>query len=140
MGEIKEIHRSPASDGEHADGISQDLKEAFRELRDSIHAASDRPGIFWKKQHEAIMVGLNERCTPAKPRPVLLWGSAALVVLIGCLFFFVQNSKAPTPDLAAGSDQNLLIEVERALNQSSPTALAPAAFLENEIEQADKKR
>jgi hypothetical protein len=34
----------------------------------------------------------------------------------------------------------LLIEVERALNQSSPTALAPAVFLENEIEQADKKR
>jgi hypothetical protein len=140
MGEIKKIHRSPASDGENADGISEDLKEALREFRDSIHAASDRPGFFWKKQHEAIMVGLDERVTSAKRRPVLLWGPAALVVLMCCLFFFVQNSKAPTPDLAAGSDQNLLIEVERALSQGSPTALAPAAFLENEIEQANKER
>ena len=140
MGEIRGICRPPASEGENADGISADLKEALREFRDSVHTASDRPGFFWKKQHEAIMSRLSDRVTPAKHRPVLLWGPAALVVLMCCLVFFVQNSKAPTPDLAAGSDQNLLIEVERALNQNNPAALAPAALLKNEIEQVNKKR
>jgi hypothetical protein len=51
-------------------------------------------------------------------------------MVILCLFFFAENSKAPPkPDLAAGSDEILLINVERALNQEYPDALAPAAFI-----------
>ena len=77
-----------------------------------------------------------QRPVPAlKRRPALLWTPAAIMVVL-CLFFFVQSGKAPTPDFATGYDQKLLIEVEQALKQESPWALAPAALITEEIEQA----
>ena len=113
-----------------------DLKDTLRMYRDSVRTAAERPDFFWKRQHNTIMANLKKPVS-AGYRPAMLWLPAAVVLFL-CLFFFVENSKAPTPDLAAGSDQNLLIDVERALNQDYPDALAPAALLGKEIEQVRK--
>ncbi len=67
----------------------------------------------------------------------MIWAPAAIAILL-CLFLFVEKSKAPTPDFAAGSDQMLLIEVERALHRDYPEALAPAALIAREIGRAGK--
>ncbi len=131
---ISKLHESDREDPEQNLGALQDTLRIFR---DSLHAAAERPDFFWKIQHKTIMARLGEPAPPARYRSGFLWVPVAAVVLL-CLFFLVENSKAPTPDIAAGSDQNLLIEVERALNQDCPDALAPAAILSQEIEKADK--
>ena len=77
------------------------------------------------------MARIKEPATSPKYR-ALFWAPAALVLFL-CLFLFVESSKAPPPDLPAGSDQILLIEVERALDRNCPEALAPAALFNEEM-------
>ena len=109
------------------------LKEGLEMFRSSVRMAADRPEFFWKKQHAAIAKRLHEPVPQTRPRMTLAWASAGLAVLL-CLFFFVQPSKAPTPDLPAGADQTLLIEVEKALGRECPEALMPAAPLSRETD------
>ena len=107
-----------------------DLKEVLGVFRNSVHKTAERPDFFWRRQHNTIMARLNRPAAKLPSRPVLLWVPATLVLML-CLFLFVQNGKAPTPDLAAGSDEMLLINVERALSRDCPEALAPAGLIEN---------
>ena len=111
----------------------EDMKKDIQRLRESVHAEAEKPEFFWKRQHNAIMASLNKPFPAAKCRPALLWAPAALALIL-CLLFFVENSKAPTPDLAAGSDQELLIGIERALSRDYPEAFAPVAVIHSAIE------
>ncbi len=131
---ISRLHDSNSNEPEQDLG---DLKGILQKFQSSVHAAAERPDFFWRRQHNSIMAKLGAPASSPEYRRVLLWVPVAAVVVL-CLFFFVENSKAPTPDLAAGSDQNLLIEVEQALDRDCPEALAPAALLSREIELADK--
>ena len=106
----------------------EELKEAFRMFRDSVHKAAEKPDFFWRHQHNVILTRLNQPAAISHSRPALFWAPAALVLML-CLFFFAENSKAPTPDFAGGSDEMLLISVERALSQDCPEALAAAGPL-----------
>ena len=58
----------------------------------------------------------------------MIWASLAIGLIL-CLLLFVVNSKAPTPDFAAGSDQKLLVEIERALSRQYPEAFDPATLI-----------
>ncbi len=107
-----------------------DLKEVLGIFRDSVRQMAERPDFFWRRQHNTIMVRLNQPAAKLHSHPTLFWAPAALVLML-CLFFFVQNSKAPTPDLAAGSDQMLLINVERALSRDCPEALSAAGLIDD---------
>ena len=108
-----------------------DLERKIQTLRDSVHRAAERPDFFWKRQHNAIMARLNAPVSTTKRRPALRWASVALALIL-CLVFFVENSKAPPPDFAAGSDQELLIGIEWALSRAYPEAFAPAAAIDSE--------
>jgi hypothetical protein len=106
-----------------------DLDETLQIFRDAMRASAERPDYFWKCQHNTIMASLRKPpASKSHSRPALFWAPATLALVL-CLFFFVKNSKAPTPDLAAGSDEILLVDVERALSQDCPEALAPAGLL-----------
>jgi hypothetical protein len=122
---------------DHTPGYSADfdpeqnlgvLRGEIELLRDSAHAAAGRPDFFWKRQHNKIMASLKKPVPTAKQRPALLWAPVALGVVL-CILFFVQSSKAPTPDFAAGSDQDLLIGIERALSRQYPEAFDPAIVI-----------
>ena len=114
---------------------SEELKSDLRIFRDSLRAAAERPDAFWANQRAGIMERLRGAAAASGGRPALLWAPAAIVIVL-CLFFFVEKSKAPTPDFAAGSDQMLLIEVEQALHRNYPEALAPAVQITRQIDQA----
>ncbi len=103
-------------------------------LREALHQSAQRPDFFWKRQRSEIMARLKEPVLVPKRQPASLWVPVALGVVL-CIFFFVQSSKAPTPDFAAGSDQELLIGIERALSRDYPEAFDPAVVLN-----ADKKK
>jgi hypothetical protein len=114
---------------------SEELNNGLRIFQKNLQEAAERPDAFWMHQRDGIMAKLQRPVLVPKWRPALLWAPAAMMVGL-CLFFFVESGKAPTPDFATGYDQRLLIEVEQALNQESAWALAPAALITKEIEQA----
>ena len=122
-----------------ANSDSEKLAKGIEELegvckfRDSVRAEADRPDFFWARQRDAIMANITKPELP-KSRRALLWIPAAAALLL-CMFFFAEISKTPIPDLAAGYDQALLIEVERALNRNHPDALTPALLIIKEMEQ-----
>ena len=120
------------SDSEKLERSIEELEGVLQKFRDSLRAEADRPDFFWVRQRNAIMESLHKPKSP-KHRRILLWVPAAAAVLL-CLLFFAEISKAPTPDLAAGYDQDLLVEVERALNRSHPNALTPALLIIEEME------
>jgi hypothetical protein len=126
----------PQSGNEEPDRNMSELHEVIRKFRDTVRLEAERPDFFWVRQRNLIMERLHGPRSP-KHRRTLLWVPAAVAVVL-CLFFFAENSKAPTPDLAAGYDQDLLVEVERALSRNYPDALAPALLLIPEIEQSNK--
>lgn len=123
----------PQSDNEKLEQGIEELEGVLHKFRDSVRVEADRPDFFWIRQRNAIMETLDKPESP-NHRRALLWAPAAIAVLL-CLFFFAESRKAPTPDLAAGYDQDLLIEVERALNRNHPDALTPALLIIQEMEQ-----
>jgi hypothetical protein len=114
---------------------TEELKEDLRIFRESLRAAAEKPEAFWANQRAGIAAKLQPAVSELRRRPALMWAPALIVVAL-CLFLFVEKSKAPTPDFAAGADQNLLVEVEQALHRNCPEALAPAALITRKIEQA----
>ncbi len=118
----------PPLNEESHDGMT-DMLEAFR---DSARSAAERPDAFWETQRSAVSAALRKSRTTAWRRPALVWVPVAAVVML-CLFLFVENGKAPTPDFAAGSDQDLLIDVQRAVDREYPSAFDPASLITQEI-------
>lgn len=121
-----------------------DLKDALEMFWNSVHRAADKPELFWKRQRTAILSKLNESRPTSNCRPFFFGVPAAVAVLL-CVVFFGKPGKTPMPDLAAGADQNLLVDVERALNREFPEAFAPVSFLDvskgtNKGNETSKKR
>ncbi len=132
-GKDKNIRIVPQSDSEKLEQGIEELQGILGKFRDSVCFDSDRPDFFWMRQRNTIMQRLHGT-KPLRHRRKLLWAPAAVAVLL-CLFFFGETGKAPAPDLAAGYDQDLLVDVERALSRNYPDALAPAVLIIQEMEQ-----
>lgn len=115
-----------------------ELQAALGTLRDSLHSAAERPDDVWAKQRAAIRAKMQRPISANRWRHALIWASAAMAVL---LFFalFTEKNNAPAACFAGGDDQNLLIEIECALNKQYPDALAPAGILSREMERADSQ-
>ena len=111
------------------------LQGGLHNFRDSIRLEAEKPDLFWARQRSAIMERIQGPKS-RKHRRALLWVPAAVAAML-CLLFFAETGKAPTPDLAAGYDQDLLVEIERALSRNYPDSLSPALLLIPEIEQGN---
>ena len=59
-----------------------------------------------------------------------------MTVLLG-VTVFIEKNKMPAASFAAGDDQELLVEVERALDRNCSEALSPAAVFSNELVNAE---
>ena len=110
-----------------------EFKEGFEIFGESMRTVAERPEAFWAGQRARVSEIIRKPVRHSVLRPVLLWAPAAVVILL-CFFLFVGKSKDPMPDLAAGADQSLLVEVEQALDRNYPEALAPAARIAREID------
>jgi hypothetical protein len=133
----KNYSKRPAFDARESELDLGDLKESVQMLRDSHHQAAERPDFFWKRQHNSIMAKLRDSGFSSRRQKVLLWASTAAMVFL-CMFFFAESNKTPMIDIAGGADQELLINIERALSRDCPNALAPAKLITQEMEQAGK--
>jgi hypothetical protein len=122
-----------AAQNRETEQIPGSLQEAFRTFRNLIHSAAERPDAFWVNQRAGIAQKIRRPVPAIKHLLVFRWVPAAIVVLL-CLSLFMEEKKLPMPDFAGGADQELLIEVERALSREYPVAFAPAAILGKQIE------
>jgi hypothetical protein len=116
---------------------SEEMDDTLRTFREALRAASEKPVSFWTKQRAGITEKLQRPVPAWARRRRLIWVPASLILLL-CLTFFAERAKAPVPDIAGGSDQDLLIEVERALNREYPEALSPAVISNREIDRIIK--
>jgi hypothetical protein len=112
-----------------------EFEDQLRTFSETLRAEAEKPEAFWTKQRAGIAAKMQKPASFSGRRPALLWVPALIVVLL-CFFLFVEKSKAPTPDFAAGADQDLLVEVEQALRRDCPEALAPAAHITRQIDRA----
>jgi len=110
-----------------------DLQDVLKTFRETHYAAAERPVFNWKSLHASIMNKLEAPVSLFKFRRSLLWIPAAAAFLF-CLIFFLPDRRTPVPDIAAGYDQYLLIEVERALSRDYPAALESIDILAGELE------
>lgn len=118
--------------GAKSDIPDGEFQASLRAFKDSLDGAAEKPEAFWAHQRAAISERLRRSVPSSKLKPVLVWASASIIVLV-CLITFSGKSKLPAPDFAVGADQNLLVDVERALYRDYPEALAPAAALVKEM-------
>jgi hypothetical protein len=103
-------------------------------FRDWARAATDRPEDFWERQR----LGVHARLTKGKMNRRWLgaWASAAIIAVVIVALGLLLSTKPqqqPIPDLAAGYDQDLLVDIERSLRRPVPAALEPAMLLAQEV-------
>lgn len=110
-----------------------DLQDVLKSFRDAHHAAAERSAFYWKSRHGAILKKIQTPVSSTKSRHPLLWAPAAATLLF-CLIFFLIDKNPLVPEIAAGYDQELLLDVERALNRNCPAALEPLDILAGEME------
>jgi hypothetical protein len=117
---------------------NEELKQPLLLYRNTLDQAAAQTETFWVNQREQVLGRLAPRPKFFQMKRAHLLAAAAVMLFV-CFFFFLKKEKLPAPDFAAGADQQLLVEVERALQQPYPDALAPAGILKDEIEAAAKR-
>jgi hypothetical protein len=114
--------------------LDAEFDTAVTEFRSVLQAASRRPEGFWSTQRDSVMSKLAGRQTRPAWRVALVWTATAVFVVAGIGILLDRPQAAPPPDLAAGYDQELLIDVERSLAQEVPEPLDAAFLLTAEME------
>ncbi len=104
---------------------------ALREWRAAALAATQIPESFWTAQRKRILDRAGRHASSW--RPALPWAVAAAVVTIIIGVWLEEPRSIPAPDIAAGYDQDLLMDVERLTNVEVPLALDPAMLIADEI-------
>jgi hypothetical protein len=135
--QVKRIIRVLHAEPEKGAAVDlEGLQDALRTFRTSAHTAAERSNSFWVKQRADIAARLQQPVERIN-RPAIAWISAVIIALL-CLSMFINKPDLPAAEFAGGSDQQLLIEVERALSRKCPEALAPASAISQEIENYDR--
>ena len=116
-----------------SDRLDPEFEATMDFFRGETRIWTDRSDEYWSKQHAAIMnlIGMRQSVR----RIGLNWALAAALLLFGFGLFLFRVPAQPVPDYVGGYDQELLLEVERALDREVPGALEPALLLCDEIEQ-----
>jgi hypothetical protein len=112
------------------------MEKALRLVRDSLHTAAEKPEKFWIKQQQEIGKKIQSSVPQHRSRLLLVWASALMMILLG-ITVLMEKNQAPAASFAGGSDQELLIEVERALNRNYSEALYPATIFSEKIPGAE---
>ncbi|MBZ5496076.1 MAG: hypothetical protein LAP85_06705 [Acidobacteriia bacterium] len=109
------------------------LEDALKEFRASAFASVERPESFWTAQLKAVLERMEQHRKVVPWRPLLTWGTAAVIVVAVAGIWLLSPRALPAPDFAAGYDQDLLVDVERLTDSQMPLALEPAMILADEI-------
>jgi hypothetical protein len=115
------------------------LRPTLEALPEWARASTERSEEFWQQQRNFIWSRISSSENPAPGRllrrsPLLAWSAVtALILLAG--FMLNRGSLAPPHKAQVDPDHELLLAVERAVNNDGPAALDPAALLAEEMVQ-----
>ena len=115
------------------------LRPTLEALPDWARASSERSEEFWQEQRSVVWsrIASSENAPAARlvrRSPLLVWSAAAALVLLAG-FMLDRGSLAPAHKAQLDPDHELLLAVERAVNNDGPAALDPAALLAEELVQ-----
>ncbi len=132
---MAEVHNPHPNDFEESD-----IRTALTAFRDSASRQTDRPGWFWTRQHARVMSQIREEQNCRLPRRA--WAYLAATIAIAVALILPANRQNPAQPQAAVqpqvelSDHDLMLAVERTLNDGGPSSLTPASILAEEMNQA----
>jgi hypothetical protein len=115
----------------------QRLGPILRKLPSVVQAATEQSEEFWAHQRRGVGSRIAEANRGAAAWPILAWATtAALIIAAGLMVDRrpVQPRHAPHSEIDV--DHELLLHVERTLDNGGPEALEPAALLAKEIVKA----
>ena len=114
------------------------LRPTLTSLPGWARASTDRPEKYWQRQRSSVWSRISsESASPsglARRSPVLAWSAVAALVLLAGLMLD-QASFVPPQKVQMDPDHEMLVAVERALQNNGPAALEPAALLAEEMVQ-----
>lgn len=117
----------------------QALRETIESLPEWARSATEYSEDFWQKQREAVWSRISTPEFRAQERlarwsPTLAGSALAAILLLAG--FILHRAPATLPRQAqVDPDHELLLQVERAVNNDGPAALDPAALLAEEMVQ-----
>jgi|SRR5581483_2597415 len=110
------------------------LKAMLANLPESVRAVATQPDLFWIRQRSAIRSRIAVEQAGKQPLPwFAMAGAAALLLISGLL---IRSTPSPVPQAYGDPDQELLVQIEKAVHSNVPEALAPASLLAEEINSA----
>ena len=116
----------------------QALRPTLEALPDRARTSTEQPEEFWQEQRALIWSRISslERHPQnrAVRRSLLLAGSAVAAMVLLALMLD-RPSSIPPPQAQVDPDHELLMAVERAVQNNGPAALDPAALLAEEMVQ-----
>jgi hypothetical protein len=115
------------------------LRSTLEVLPEWARASTERPEEFWQEQRSIVWSRISSSVNPATSRLVrrsllLAWSAVTALVLLAGLMLD-HGSLAPPHKAQPDPDHELLLVVERAVNNDGPAALDPAALLAEEMVQ-----
>lgn len=121
------------------DSDRQALRSTLESLPDWARTSTEHSEEFWQKQRQAVWSRISTPQFQAQDRlarwiPALAGLALATTVLLAGLI--LDRARVTPPRKAqVDPDHELLLQVERAVNNAGPAALDPAALLAEEMVQ-----
>lgn len=117
----------------------QSLRQTLESLPDWARSSTEQSEEFWQTQREAVWTRISTPQFQAQDRlarwsPALTCSALAAIVLLAGLILNRAPSTLPR-EAQVDPDHELLLQVERAMNNDGPAALDPAALLAEEMVQ-----
>ena len=107
----------------------------LEQWRDDARLAAVQPDSFWARQRAVISVRLHERSFDRGIR--FVWAGAMAALVLAAALSWSPTTKTPVaPQTSEAQDEQLLENMQAALERESPVALQPAEVLTKEMTRA----
>ena len=107
----------------------------LEQWRDAARVAAVQPDSFWARQRAVISVRLHERSFDRGIR--FVWaGALAALLLAAALSWSPTTTPVPKQSTTEAQDEQLLENMQLALERETPAALQPAEVLTKEMTRA----
>lgn len=104
----------------------------LEQWRDAARVAAVQPDSFWARQRAVISVRLHERSFDRGIR--FVWAGALAALALAAALSWSPSTRTPVAQpTTEAQDEQLLENMQMALERDSPLALQPAEVLTNEM-------
>ena len=115
----------------------QRLRPVLKDLPKVIDSATEHSDEFWASQRAHVRSRLAEANHRPAALPILAFATIAVLIIAAALMVDRRPILSTHgPQVRADVDHDLLLQVERVLDNGGPEALEPAALLADEMVRA----